>query len=195
MSELREISYEGKTFRYGNKVDVALYPDIEKLTPQQVRDLVQFMEPSKLVSAEDLLDEPFATPREGRFTDGSYGVYSTALERETARIEAHDFFVWLIEQGYIASRFAYYRCISAMFSGKVMDLVGLSASLPYLTAKDGIEQCRDLAAKARRRGIDGFLTDSAARARRGEAGTCLPVFNRATLSAAKEEGDGEKFTI
>jgi hypothetical protein len=192
--EPAEYHFAERTYRYGNKIDLSDYPDIDRLSPQQVRELIEFMGPEGLVSLDGFLDDPFETPRIGRFSDGTYGVFYSALDLDTARMEAKDFFDWLVKEGLI-SRYAYYRCFSVMFQGKVLDLRNLGPGYAYLTAEEGVAQSRQLAASSREAGIDGFLTASAARARRGETGTCLPVFTRAALSNAEETGVGEKFTV
>jgi hypothetical protein len=188
------LRFSERVFRFGNRIDIASYPDIDKLDSWQLKEFVEMFDRDKLLSLDGFLDAPFETVHPGgsRFTDGSFGVYYSALDRETARMEAHDFYRTVLLDGAKTRRIAYYRCISCQFRGDVIDLRA-SGGL-YLVDSEGESECQKLARKARDGGADGLLTPSAARERRGEDGTCLPAFTRRALTSPAEEGE-EKFVF
>jgi hypothetical protein len=184
---------ELRTYRFGNVIDVTRFPDVDRLDSRQLRELTELLG-DRLLTLAGFLDQPFTRlPLDGsRFTDGSFSVYYSALERDTAHIEAHDYFRKLVLDGATTFRVAYYRCISCHFAGRVIDL--RSSGFEWLTTISGENECRSAAREARANSIDGFLTPSAAMVRRSREGSCLPVFNRAPLSDARDDG-GEKFTF
>ena len=180
--------FQARTYRFGNSIDVGRYPDVDKLDSRQIRELAALLDADKLHTLVGFLDSPFKDVHPGgsRFTDGSFGVYYSAIEQETARIEAHDFYRNIVADGATSRRVAYYRCISCDFAGTVINFMPMEGEHSYLKADTGEDKCRELAREARAAAIDGFLTPSAGRARRGEAGVCLPVFSRASLSNPAE---------
>lgn len=185
-----------RTFRFGNSLQVGLYPDVDRLDSRQIRELAELLDRAKLQTLEQFLDAPFDNPFPGgsRFTDGSFGVYYSAMERETAQIEAHDFYRKIAAEGAKAIRVAYYRCVSCQFDGTIWDLRPEASHMLYLVDNAGEEKCRQLAVEARASAVDGLLTPSSAQVRRSRSGTCLPVFSRKALSAPVEDG-GEKFSF
>ena len=146
------------------------------------------------MTLDDFLNAPFKRRphfgRKSRFSDGSFGVYYSALEKNTAQTEAEDVYRKLVMDGTSSgtSRVAYYRCVSCRFDGIAMDLQPQADSMPELVGPD-YDPCIAIAKDARSSDVDALLTPSAACARRFRSGTCLPVFTQASLSDATEDGD------
>lgn len=126
-------------------------------------------------SLEVLINYPFNSFSEGRFGDGSYGVFYSALEEDTA----------VAEKEYHASRGASadglarsFVLLQCTFEGRVEDVTRQAALRPYLISDNGYAGCRQLALRAIARGVDCLFAPSARR----PDGVCSPVFSRETLT-------------
>lgn len=138
----------------------------------------------------ELLDSPFRRkPEKSRFSDGSFPVFYSSLDTETAEAESK----------YRLARYAgrpkqsrtmYYRRFSCRFEGIEKDLRPKLAEWPDLVNSSDYTFCNHLGEEARVSAIDGILTPSA---RRSE-GTNLPVFRRRALHDP-EEGDLVSLTL
>lgn len=122
-----------------------------------------------------LVDYCFNHPTDGRFSDGSYGVFYSALEEATAIAEKSHHAVRRASVDGQERRFVLLRCA---FSGEVEDLRGLEIAQAYLVDDAGYADCRLRARSAIQGGVDCFFTASARRL----GGVCTPVFSRGTLS-------------
>ena len=133
-------------------------------------------------SLEEVLDYAFRPRadmeppyRDGRFGDGTFGVYYSALEEETCKEEvAHH-----LQKDDDASPRSY-TMIECRYEGTTANLLGQEKSHAKLVSrtKAGWPFCQKLGCQAIARGLDGFLTASA----RSHGGTCVPVFSRSALS-------------
>jgi hypothetical protein len=113
----------------------------------------------------------------GRFGDGSFPVFYTALERETCEEEVR----YHLQEAIAAVPFTrFYQLISCDFSGVVLDLCGKEQDHPELVSKteSGYPFCQALAQTARSSGIEAFHALSARR----DGGICTPVFSHPTLA-------------
>ena len=132
---------------------------------------------------DDFLDGPFR-PRKlrkkTRFSDGSYPVFYSALEPETAEAEVAFWF----EKEYVgaptSSRTAYYQRFRCMFDGIEKDLRSKAREWPDLVHNNDYSFCHQLGAEARASGIDGLVVPSA----RAE-GANMPIFLRSAISDPK----------
>lgn len=132
---------------------------------------------------EGLLDAPFRPKlkyREAsRFSDGSFPVFYSSLDLDTAHEEI-GFHFRKYSGKPTGTRSAYYQQLSCTFLGLEKDLRSKSAEWPDLTHDTDYAFCNKLGAEARKTGIDGLLTPSAR-----HEGTNVPVFNRSSLSQAQ----------
>ena len=133
---------------------------------------------------EDLLDGPFGPKPQlrklgdrTRFSDGSFPVFYSSLEMETAEIEVQFWFLKHITEP-TKRRTAYYSRFSCRFDGSIKDLRSALANWPELTDDNGYDFCNSVGAEAMTAGLDGLVTPSA----RTTRGTNLPVFSRHALS-------------
>lgn len=115
----------------------------------------------------------------GRFGDGTYAVFYSALETETCLEEVRH------HQGpslALSSFPRYFTVLTCQFSGQSMMLRGLEAKYPDLISLTdaGYPFCRAAAAWAKTQGADALHTTSARR----NDGTCVPVFIRERLDKA-----------
>ena len=141
------------------------------------------------LSPEDIVDDSFR-PRsgvsgrfgEGRFSDGSFGVYYSALDEITCRMELrYHLSKGVAEHSIVASRYErVYSLIHCKYQGRTADLLGKEEDHPQLVsdAEDGYPFCQALALEAVEHDIAGFLAPSA----RHDGGTCVPIFFRTALS-------------
>ena len=154
------------------------------LDPQSTEELREIRRNAGYRSdPEGLLDAPFRLKlkfREpSRFSDGSFPVFYSSLDLETAHEEI-GFHFQKFSGKPTNTRTVYYQQLSCTFLGLEKDLRSKLAEWPDLTHDAGYAFCNKLGAEARETGIDGLLTPSA----RYE-GTNLPVFNRDSLSQAQ----------
>ena len=130
-----------------------------------------------------LLDAPFGMKRRyrehSRFSDGSFPVFYSSLDMETAQAEIC--FHFLKYCGAPENiRPVHYQQLSCTFDGSEKDLRSKLAEWPHLTHETNYAFCNKLGAEARESGVDGLVTPSAR-----HDGTNLPVFNRKALSNAQ----------
>ena len=132
---------------------------------------------------EELCDEPFRLTQlqqdkiSSRFSDGSFPVFYSSLEPETAEAEARVLFLKNVSKPN-QPRTAYYSRISCRFDGSIKDLRPMHEEWPNLTHDSDYRFCNDLGAEAEAADLDGLLTPSARRPN----GTNLPVFRRRAIS-------------
>ena len=150
-------------------------------------------------SAAEIVDDAFRpkrdkpTPfREGRFGDGTTGVYYSALERKTCEMELkyHVGRKFVKNNRKSVESVRLYRVIDCEYSGMTSDLRGQEDIFANLVSENesGYPFCQGLAVEGMEKGIEGFFTPSA----RDSGGTCVPVFKRSTLS---KESIGSRVTM
>lgn len=136
------------------------------------------------LTANEIVDDTFRPRKEettpypiGRFSDGSFGVYYSALEESTCKKEIIFHTKDQLEQ--IPNRPRYFSLIECKYSGITSDLRGSEIDFPKLVSKtnSGYSFCQRLAKQAIKQGFDGLFTMSA----RHDGGTCVPVFTRTAL--------------
>lgn len=135
---------------------------------------------------EELCDSPFRPTQlqqdkiPSRFSDGSFPVFYSSLEPETAEAEAKFLFLKNVSEPN-KPRTAYYSRFSCHFDGTTKDLRPMHADWPKLTHDSDYGFCNGLGAEAVATDLDGLLTPSARRPN----GTNLPVFRRRAISNPK----------
>jgi len=141
-----------------------------------------------VLDAEEAVAYSFREPyRIGRFSDGQFPVFYSALEEETCIAEiSYRYARQFEEQRSGAFPYdRYYHLITCNFAGMTLVLVGEEERHPALVSptEAGYPFCQQLAKAAREEGIDALYTRSA----REPNGTCTPIFTQSTLSNAKTE--------
>ena len=117
-----------------------------------------------------------------RFSDGSIGIYYSALEETTCQRELEYHLGSTLTEAqnnaFLYPRF--YSLIACSYSGITANLCGQENIHPELVSetKEGYPFCQQLGLQAIARDIDGFMTPSA----RNGGGTCIPVFKQSALS-------------
>ena len=179
------------TSTVGSSARVALqYLGID---PEIMDDLASLFDLLGLSLSPDEIVEDSFQPRDdllgsfgvGRFSDGTIGVYYSALDDVTCRQElANRLSSELV--GSLSGHAGYerfYSVIHCIYSGETADLRGKERGYPQLVGDgtDAYAFCQCLARKAVENDIDGFFTTSARR----KGGTCVPVFSRSTLSSPR----------
>ncbi len=158
------------------------------LSREHELELKQFLAASgQEDSLESLLDAPFRPKRrllhKTRFSDGSYPVFYSALELETAEAESSHWY----KAGFCGSpntaRTAYYQRLSCSFHGKEKDLRKVKDEWPQLI-DDDYTFCNAIGSEARDSKLDGLVAPSARR----RSGSTTPVFSRRSISQAQDEG-------
>lgn len=139
-----------------------------------------------LRTSEELLDGPFRSRarlrHSTRFSDGSFPVFYSALEPETAKAEVAHWF----RRDYVGTprriRKAYYQRFRCVFEGLEKDLRPKADDWPDLVHPTDYSFCNQLGMEAREEGVDGLIVPSAR-----HAGDNLPIFIRRAVSQPKLE--------
>lgn len=136
-------------------------------------------------NTEDLCDEVFRpkpqlqkAERRSRFSDGSFPVFYSSLEPETAEAEKKFSYLKNVSEP-TKPRPAYYYRFSCRFDGSVKDLRPMHTDWPDLTHDSDYGFCNNLGEEAVSSDLDGLLTPSARR----RNGINLPVFRRRAVSS------------
>ncbi len=135
---------------------------------------------------EELCDSPFRPTQlqqdriPSRFSDGSFPIFYSSLEPETAEAERKYWFQIFAGKP-TKHRTAYYTRFSCRFDGSIKDLWPMHANWPDLTHDSDYGFCNALGTEVMAAGLDGLLTPSARRPN----GTNLPVFRRRAISDPK----------
>ncbi len=133
---------------------------------------------------EELCDAPFRLKKRlkkaTRFSNGSFPVFYSSLETDTAKAEICHHFP-RVAGSPKGPRTAYYVCFSCRFDGSTKDLRPMLEAWPKLI-DDDYQFCSELGAEAVELQLDGLLSPAA----RNENGTNVPVFTRASISNPQE---------
>lgn len=176
-----------ETFRFAIQKRYADHFRVQGFDDESVREILSLLA-SRSISdkPEELFDRPFRPTQlqkdklPARFSDGSFPVFYSSLDPETAEAEArHSFRKYAGKP--TTARTAYYSRFSCRFDGSVKDLRPMHADWPELTHDSDYGLCNDLGAEAVVAGLDGLLSPSARR----HTGTNLPVFRRHAVSNPK----------
>ena len=131
-------------------------------------------------SLNELCDESFRRKsrlrkkgHKSRFSDGSFPVFYSSLEAETAEDECKHGFMQFLGQP-TAARTWYQLRFTCDFSGTAKDLRPKTDDWPALTYRIDYNFCNKLGLEAIETGLKGLLAPSVRRA----GGTNLPVFAR-----------------
>ncbi|HLQ26264.1 MAG TPA: RES family NAD+ phosphorylase [Acidiferrobacterales bacterium] len=175
-----------QTFRYAFQVMDEQVLRNMGLDIDAIDEVFQFLNRGRDDSLQEYLDAPFANRKkfseESRYSDGSYCVFYSALEPETAEAEVKFRQIKRAIGNARNQRTVYYLLFSCQFSGSCKDLRPFLGDFPFLTA-DNYTECNELGLEAVGEGLDGLVVPSARRLE----GTCLPVFKRPALSAPRQE--------
>ncbi len=178
-------SLQERVFRYANQQDEIYFLQSMGLDTQAVEEVIELLrDRQEIDSLEMLLDKPFKPkPRlekrklVTRYSDGSFPVFYSALERETAKEEIKHHTRKYLTQHATKPRTVYFLRFACDFNGSGKDLRIKHNEWPWLT-HDNYSKCHDIAREAVHENLDGLLAPSARR----DSGTCLPVFKRAAIS-------------
>ena len=134
---------------------------------------------------EELCEAPFRPKpmmrrlgNASRFSDGSFQVFYSSTEAETAEAEIQHLFRRAFAGRPKSPRTAYYARFACDFDGLVKDLRPKEAQWPKLVHDNDYRFCNKLGAEAVELGLAGLLTPSVRR----KTGTNLPVFTRKAIS-------------
>ena len=136
---------------------------------------------------DELLDGPFRPNKKlrkkTRYSDGSFPVFYSAMEAETAEAEMAYWF----RKDYVgkprSNRTAYYQGFRCTFEGLEKDLRSKTMDWPDLVHESDYSFCNQLGAEAREWVIDGLVVPSAR-----HEGENMPIFARRAVSGPELEG-------
>lgn len=175
--------------RVTDPADLEAVLAVESLTNDRLRDEVGDI---RLVSPEDRVTGPGAgyimapfthvSPIGGRFTDGTYGAYYTARNRDTAVAETvyhRERFLAATEEPAMELDM---RVLVANLSGDLHDVRGMREQLPEVYHADDYAGSQGLARRLRAEGSRGIAHDSV----RHPGGECAAVFRPPILSRCRQ---------
>lgn len=142
-------------------------------------------------TADELSDAPFRPKRklrrQTRYSDGTFPVFYSSLEPETAEAEVGHWLPDVMGRPRTVRTFYYVR-LECTFSGLEKDLRTKTSEWPDLVHEADYTFCNRLGAEAQRLDLDGLVVPSAR-----HPGANLPVFRRAAIVEA-ELGDAVAVT-
>lgn len=171
-------------FRFSNQQTIEETLREQGLEQEGVREMSEFLRLRGIRDdPEDLLDTPFrpkATLHRGvghktRFSDGSFPVFYSALEKSTAEAEIRHWFPQFVGSPN-QPRIGHYVCFRCDFEGMTKDLRPMRTKWADLTSED-YEFCNGLGKEAISSRLDALLSPSA----RSPDGTTVPVFTRSSV--------------
>ena len=188
MTLLESISTEtlrADAFRFAIQVRAVEFLREQGFDDESVSEMLELLGARGFSDAPDeLCDGPFRSKPQlqkemggGRFSDGSFPVFYSALEPETAEAEIQYHFAKSAGTP-TGLRTAYYSRFSCRFHGVVKDLRPKHADWPDLTHSSDYQFCKILGKEAVILELDGLETPSARRS----DGTNLPVLRRPAIS-------------
>ncbi len=157
------------------------------LDPDAVEETLSFLGiAGRIVSLEELLDAPFQPKPQleakyagpTRYSDGSWPVFYSALEPDTAEKEVYYRHVKPVLGDPSKGRTAYRLSFKIRFRGEAKDLRPQVDEWPLLVHDSDYSFCQELGREAHSTDIDGLFAPSVRR----EGGTTVPVFSRGALS-------------
>ena len=153
--------------------------DLDSEGEEELRQMLA--EEAGPTAAEEYCDATFRAKRtrqgRRRFSDGSFPVFYSSLEPETAEEEIR---YWFPRYGPRKARTGFYRRMICSFSGLEKDLRPKIAEWPDLVHESDYSFCNRLGAEARRLGVAGLLAPSA----RCD-GDNMPIFRRDAIGEAR----------
>ena len=159
---------------------------LDALGEQELRDLL--VAAGYETSLEELCDAPFRLKRRlsraTRYSDGSYPVFYSALDPETAEAEIAHWFSKDFGGRPQGQRSAYYQRFTCLFEGEEKDLRDKQSEWPELVHDSDYTFCNRIGAEAVQLGLDGLVVPSARR----ENGSNQPVFRRRVISDPQTQG-------
>ena len=178
-------TFRADVFRLASQRRHADFLRAEGFDDESVREMLELLA-SRGISdtSEDLLSGPFRPKPQlrksgyrTRFSDGSFPVFYSSLEMETAEAEVEFWFLKNISEP-TKRRTAYYSRLSCRFDGSIKDLRSALTNWPDLVDDSDYSFCNSVGAEAMTSGLDGLVTTSA----RTAGGTNLPIFTQRALS-------------
>ncbi len=134
-------------------------------------------------SAEQLCEAVFRPKRRlrrrTRYSDGSFPVFYSSLNVETAEAEVKHWLPVVMGRPTTA-RTTYYRHLECTFSGREKDLRGQVSEWPDLVHETDYTFCNRLGTEALELELDGLVVPSAR-----HPGANLPIFRRAAIAEAE----------
>ena len=178
-----------KVFRVAIQISLSKFLETQGVDEEGMNEIRSLLQSRGIVdSPEELCEAPFRPKprlrkagRRTRFSDGSFPVFYSSLDPETAEAEVRYWVPHFLGRP-AARRTAYFSRFACDFKGTTKDLRSKKRTWQGLVHDSDYEFCNRLGAEAVRLGLDGLLTPSA----RKESGTNLPVFTRKSISNPRE---------
>lgn len=161
-------------------LDLLTALDLDARAEAELRDALATVRGA--VSVEESCDAVFRPKRRlrrrTRYSDGTFPVFYSSLEPETAEAEIRHWLPAFLGRPE-KPRTAYYRRLECTFSGREKDLRAKGSEWPDLVHKTDYTLCNRLGAEARELGLDGLVVPSAR-----HPGANLPIFRRVAIAEA-----------
>jgi hypothetical protein len=161
-----------------------------RATLQETIEVIDFLGADNLDDAKVMLDRPFEvsanwTPRPTRYSDGTWRVFYSALDPETAKAEVGYWAGRELLSEASEPRHFHYRIMRCQIDGHGFDIRSKLEEWPFLVGdEDQYPQCQSVAREAIDVGGDALICPSARRL----GGTTVPVFVRSVISAPEIVG-------
>ena len=163
---------------------------LEQMTNERLRqdrDEVSLVPPAQRVSgpgsAHIMAAFTYLNPEGSRFSDGSFGIYYTAHNIETAVAESRFHREKFMRRTKEPAMQLQMRALTASLSADLHDIRGMAKQLPRVYSRTSYSASQELGIKLRKDGSEGIAYDSI----RHDGGKCAAVFLPTALSNCRPE--------
>jgi len=184
LADINRASLDETLFRLANPPRIRKSLMDAGATLEEAIETIDFIGGDNSNDAVLMLDTPFERnpsyrPNPTRFSDGTWRVFYSALEVDTAEAERGHWCIQEIQSDPPATRHFHYRELRCRLQGEAFDVKAKLHDWPFLVGdRSAYPQCQNVALSAIQADADALIAPSARR----EGGTTIPVFKRAALS-------------
>jgi hypothetical protein len=184
LADVNRASLDETLFRLANPPRIRKSLVDVGATLEEAIETIDFIGGDSSNDAVLMLNGPFEqnpsySPRPTRFSDGTWRVFYSALEVDTAEEERGYWCIQEIQSDPPVQRHFHYRELRCRLQGEAFDVKAKLADWPFLVGdRSAYPQCQNVARSAIQADADALLAPSARRV----GGTTIPVFKRAALS-------------
>lgn len=183
LDQLNKAAFDYLVYRLANPPRIRLALADLSTSLEEVLETIDFLGAKSAEEAATLLETPFRDdltykPNATRYSDGTWRVFYSALEPETAETERGHWCSKNAQSSPPAVRRFHYRQLRCRLNATGYDIRPKQADWPFLTGDSTYPPCQAVAKEAKILGAHAMLCPSARR----QDGTTTPVFERHVLS-------------
>ena len=185
LTDVNQVGLDERLFRLANPPRIRKSLMDAGASLEEAIETIDFIGGDNSNDAISMLNTPFEQNPSyrqvpPRFSDGTWRVFYTALEVETAEAERGYWCLGEIQSDPPAQRHFHYRELRCRLQGEAFDIKAKLVDWPFLVGdQSAYPQCQNVARSGIEADADALIAPSA----RKDGGTTIPVFKRTALSS------------